>query len=184
VVISISPHSKFQILYSKHMIQAIRKRRSVRQYLPKEVDNEKLQDILLAAMYAPSANHIRPWELVVVQDDATKDRLSKVTPWAGHAKEAGAVIAVIGHPDESSEWVEDCSIVAQHIWLEATEQELSSCWIQIRGKESAEKEIKKILGIPDEHRVLCLMPIGVSAEEVSEHTEEEFEKEKIRYERY
>ncbi len=166
------------------MIPSIKKRRSIREYLNQPIAEEKLKQILSSAMYSPSANDIHPWELVVVKDSPTKELLSKTTPWSAHVKSAGVVIAVIGHEKESNDWIEDCSIVAEHIWLEATEQELSSCWVQIRGNANAEKGVKEILGIPQELRVLCLMPIGVPAKDLPEHKEDEFDKSKIKYERY
>ncbi|MFA5029754.1 MAG: nitroreductase family protein [Patescibacteria group bacterium] len=166
------------------MIEAIKNRRSVREYLAESVPEEKLKEILTAAMYAPSANAHYPWELVVVTNSETKDKLSKTTPWSAHAKEAAVVIVIVGHAEESPEWVEDCSIVAQHIWLEAAEQGLGSCWIQIRGNDTAEKEIKELLNIPVKHRVLCLMPLGVPASSPEAHSEEQFDKTKIKYEKY
>ena len=166
------------------MINAIKKRRSIREYLSDTISDDKIKEMLMAAMYAPSANALYPWELVVVKDPAIKELLSKTTPWSTHANDASAVIAVIGHEQESSDWIEDCSIVAEHIWLEATEQGLGSCWIQIRGNNNAEKAVKEILNIPENLRVLCLMPIGVPVKEQSEHSEEKFEKSKVKYEKY
>lgn len=166
------------------MISAIKKRRSVREYLSDAIPEEKLKEILTAAMYAPSANAIYPWELVVVKNLETKEKLSKITPWSTHVAKASVVIAIVGHEQESPDWVEDCSIVATHIWLEATEQGLASCWTQVRGNVNAEKDIKAILNIPDEDRVLCLMPIGVPASAIAEHSEEEFDKKRIKSEKY
>ena len=166
------------------MISAIKKRRSVREYLVENISEDKLNEVLAAAMYAPSAQAVYPWELIVVKDQHTKETLSKTTPWSFHANEAPVVVVVVGHEEDSQNWVEDCSIVATHIWLEAVEQGLSSCWIQIRGNDNAEKEIKTILGIPAERRVLCLMPLGVAANNPPEHTVDDFDKSKIRQERY
>ena len=166
------------------MVNAIKKRRSIREYLNDIVPDEKIKEILMSAMYAPSANALYPWELVVIRDQAIKELLSKTTPWSTHVNDASVVIAVIGHEQESTDWVEDCSIVAEHIWLEAAEQGLGSCWVQIRGNNNAEKAVKEILNIPEALRVLCLMPIGVPAKEQPEHNEDKFDKSKIKYEKY
>lgn len=166
------------------MIDAIKKRRSVRQYLDEDIPEEILDEILLSVMYVPSANAIYPWDLVVVKDAQTKEALAKTTPWSSHISGAEVVIAVVGHEKESADWVEDCSIVAEHIWLAATEQGLSSCWTHIRGNDNAEKEVKKLLNIPDDYRVLCLMPLGKPAQEPDEHTKDAFDKSKIKYEKY
>jgi nitroreductase len=166
------------------MIQAIKSRRAVREYLNELIAEEKLQAVLNAAGFAPSANAKYPWELVVVKEPITKELLSKTTPWATFAKDAGVIIAVVGHDSESSEWVEDCAIVAEHIWLEAAEQNLGCCWIQIRNQGKAEKDVKEILNIPEKHRVLCLMALGVPAKNLPEHEEANIDKSKIKMEKY
>ncbi len=166
------------------MIESIKKRRAIRQYLDEKVSDEKLNEIISAAMYAPSANALYPWDLIIIKNEENKEKLSKLTPWAIHLKEAPVVIAVIGHEKESPDWVEDCSIVAEHIWLEATNQGLGSCWVHIRGNDNAEKEVKELLKVPQDHRVLCLMPIGVPSMEESEHSEEDFDRSKIKQESY
>ncbi len=166
------------------MITAIVKRHSVRQYLKETVTEQQLKDMISAAMYAPSANGIYPWDLVIVRQQETKDILAKVTPWAAHAKDADLIIAVIGHEKDSPDWVEDCSIVAEHIWLEATEQGLASCWIHIRGNATAEQTVKQILNVPADYRVLCLLPIGKPAKSVKEHTQDEVDKSRVKLEKY
>jgi len=166
------------------MVQSIKKRRAVREYLNEPIPEDKLDRIIDAAMYAPSANAIYPWELVVVTNLETREELSKVTPWSAHAKEAPAIIAVLGLEKDSPYWIEDCSIVAENIWLQATEEGLSSCWIQIRNNSNAEKEVKGILKVPDDVRVLCLMPIGVPAKPLLEHGKDDYKKGKVRYDKY
>ncbi|HLD28142.1 MAG TPA: nitroreductase family protein [Patescibacteria group bacterium] len=166
------------------MIDAIKKRRSIRQYLNEEILDDKLKEILTSAMYAPSANAIYPWELVVVRNLETKEELSKTTPWSSHVKDASVVIVVVGDPEKSSDWVEDCSIVATHLWLEIVNQGFGSCWTQIRGNDTAEKQVKEILSIPDDLTVLCLMPIGVPAKDMPEHSEDNFDISKVKNEKY
>jgi len=166
------------------MIEAIKKRRAIREYLDEKVSEEKLNAILDSAMYAPSANAKYPWDLVVIRDEGMREDLSKVSPWALHIKNAPVVIAIVGYENESKDWVEDCSIVAEHIWLEAVNQDLGACWVQIRGNENAQKDVKEILNVPDEYRVLCLMSIGVPAVKEEEHNPEDFDKSKIKQEKY
>lgn len=166
------------------MINAIKSRRAVREYLNEPVTDEKIQEILAAAACAPSANAKYPWELIIVKDPATKELLSKTTPWATFAKDAAAVIAVIGHEEDSPEWIEDCSIVAEHIWLEATEQNLGCCWVQIRNQSNAEKNVRDILNIPENIRILCLLPIGIAAKQLPQHDESAIDRSKFKQEKY
>jgi len=85
--------------------------------------------------------------------------------------------------------LEDASIVAGHIFLEATNEGLGTCWVQIResktpdGKD-AEEYVRSLLGIHANFRVVCLMPLGYPAEILPEHQDSEFEKEKVHRERW
>ena len=76
------------------MLDVIRQRRSVRTYLNKDVDKEKLHEILKAAMFSPTARGTRAWEFIVVRDNETKARLSKATPYSAFAKDAPVVIVI------------------------------------------------------------------------------------------
>lgn len=169
------------------MLVAIKKRRSIRDFENRGVEEEKLQEILKAAMFSPSARHTRPWEFIIVKDQATKDKLAATKDGSTFVNQAPLIIIICSQ--ETHQWIEDCSIVAENIYLEATNQGLGTCWVQIRGSErpdgsSCEEYVKKILKIPREIRVLCLMPIGYPAEQLPEHEESEFEKEKVHQEEW
>lgn len=166
------------------MIEAIKKRRAIRDYLDEKISDDKITEIISAAMYAPSANAKYPWDLVIIKNKETQEKLAKVTPWSAHIKDAQVVIAVVGHEPESVDWVEDCAIVAEHIWLETTNQDLGCCWVQIRGNENAQKDVKELLNVPDDYRVLCLMPIGVASKAEPEHSTDDFDRSKIKQESY
>lgn len=168
------------------MIDAVKKRRSYRKFQDRDVEGEKLDEILKAASYTPSARHTYPWALVVVKDGEKRERFSGVTNWSSFAADAPVVIAVAS--EETKEWIEDCSIVAEHIQLEAREQGLGACWIHIRGMEkdgkNSEEVVKETLDIPEDYKVLCLVAIGHPVEEKSEHDESEVEEREIYREEY
>lgn len=171
------------------MLEVIRKRRSIRKYLPKEVEEEKTTEILKAAMFSPSANHKRPWEFIVVKKQETKEKLALSTRWSSFAADAPLVIVIVADEQKSREWLEDASIVAEHIYLEVTNQGLGTCWIQIWDSKTpddgnAEEYVKNLLRIPSQFRVVCLMPIGYPAEKLPEHQEEEYEEEKVHREKW
>lgn len=166
------------------MIEAIKTRRAHREFLSDPIPEEKLREILRATAFTPSANAKYPWELIVVKDTQTKELLSKTTPWATFAKDAGVIIVVVGNEEDSAYWIEDCSIVAEHIWLETANQGLGTCWVQIRNHGTAEADVKEILNIPEKYRILCLMPIGVVAKALPEHDEVNIDNSKIKIEKY
>jgi len=172
------------------MLDIIKKRRSIRKYQQKEVDDSKLNEILKAAMFSPSACHTRPWEFIIVKDKKTKDRLSQVTPWASFAKDAPVVLIVCADTkkaftvEKSTTWIEDASIAAEHIYLETTNQGLGTCWIQIRGLKTdagkdSEKQVRELLNVPEHIKILCLFPIGYPKEEKPEHSDSEYEEPKV-----
>jgi len=178
------------------MISAIKQRRSIRSYQDKPVEEAKVNEILKAAIFSPSARHLYPWEFVVVKDEDKREKLAQATPWASFAAEAPVVIAVLGDKDESEELIEDCSIAAEHMLLEIDNQNLGSCWIQIRGnqhqnqatgdKRPAEDYVRNLLDIPENYMVLCLIPIGYPAQDKQPHSEDEWQqrKQKIHWEQF
>jgi nitroreductase len=166
------------------MIKAIKSRRAHREFLNQPIPEEKIAELLKSAAGAPSANAKYPWEIIVVKEEQTKDLLSKTTPWSTFAKDADTILVIVGHEQESAEWIEDCAIVAEHIWLEAAEQNLGCCWIQIRNQGQAEDSVKEILNIPGHLRVLCLLPVGVPTKNLPEHDYEAFDKSKFKAEKY
>lgn len=172
------------------MLEIIKRRRSVRNYLKKDIEEEKLTEILKAAMFSPTAKNLRPWEFIIVKDDEIKNKFSQATRYSSFAKNAPLVIVICYNMKKGNRFKEDCSIAAQNIYLEATNQGLGTCYIQIaEGTEGSVGEpeafIKKLLNIPESYRVLCLMPIGYPVNYPEPHKEELlFEKGKIHYGTY
>jgi len=166
-----------------NVLEVIKKRRSIRKFKKKEVEQEKIEEILKAAMYSPSAAHRRPWEFIVIKNQELKDKLSKSTPWCGFVKDAPIVLVIAAKL--SPQWIEDCSIVAEAIYLEATNQGLGTCFCQILDPKTHNEEyVRELIKTPKDVRILCLMPIGYPDEEKEEHSEKEFDKSKIHYEKY
>jgi len=169
------------------MIDAIKKRRSHRQFLDKPVEDSKIKEILKAAMFSPSAHHNRAWEFIVVKDLETRVKLSDATKYTLCAKQAPVVI-VLTSPEKHC-WLEDLSIVGEIIYLQVTELGLGTCWMQLRDLTTPEKPdpegyVREILSIPADRRVLCFFPMGYPKTKLPEHTDSEFEENKIHYEKW
>lgn len=172
------------------MLDVIKKRRSHRDFLDKEVEEEKIKEILKAAMFSPSARHQRLWEFIVVKNKKTRDLLAQTKTHSHFVNKAPAVIAIVSPKDESDHyWLEDCFIASTQIYLETTNQGLATCCVQIYGSkrdngDDCQKYVQKVLNMPQDIQVACLMPIGYPKESLPEHTEEEFEQNKIHWEKY
>ena len=141
------------------------KRRSIRRYLEKPVETEKIERIVEAALRAPSSRGFNPWEFVVVTDPGLLEKLSKSKPHgASFIKDAAVGIVICADPEKCDVWIEDCSIAATFVQLAAHDIGLGSCWAQIRLRPhnhtmSAEAYVQSLLGIPGH---LCVnMVIGI-----------------------
>jgi len=147
------------------MLKAIAERCSVRKYKLDPVPEEALQEVLDAALHAPSANNARPWHIVVVTDEAKRQALAKTHEWASFADEAPVILVFCAEEERSPHWwIEDCSAAVENAMIQAVELGLGSCWIGVRGGGDLparhEQHVRGILGIPAGIRVLCLVTLG------------------------
>lgn len=170
------------------MIEAIRKRRSIRNFLKRPVEDELIAEVLKAAMFSPNSWGTRPWEFVVVKDPETKKALAGCKEHAGFVGKAPVVIVVCYNINTGKRFKEDSAIAAEHIHLEAVNQGLASCFVQVADAGeppgSAEPVVRKILGVPEGVRVMCMMPLGYAARELKEHDDREYEPAKVHNERF
>src|SRR4030067_3830272 len=113
------------------MLYIIRKRRSVRAFKKDAVEEAKLREIFLSAMFSPTSWGTRPWEFIVVRDKATKEALSMITHSAKFVKGAPVIIVVCFDTTKGKRFKEDSSICAEHIHLEAVNQGLGESFFQI-----------------------------------------------------
>ncbi|MFC1703373.1 nitroreductase family protein [Candidatus Omnitrophota bacterium] len=148
------------------VMDAIKQRRSVRSYLQKPVEKEKLKRILEAAGLAPSAGNRQEWRFIVVLDRATRERLMEAAKNQPFVGEAPVVIAACAKTDNhvmtcgQACYPIDVAIAIDHLTLKATEEGLGSCWIGA----FHEDRVKEILGIPIEIRVVELVTVGYAAD--------------------
>ena len=100
---------------------------SVRRYEDKQVEKEKLMQILRAGMQAPSACNQQPWEFYVVTNPEKIKALSKATPYAGCAANAPVVIVPVYRKEGlmAPDFAQiDLSIAQENMWLETDAQGL------------------------------------------------------------
>ena len=171
-------------------IDVARKRRSVRQYTSQEVEQEKMDIIIEAALRAPSGRAIRPWEFVVVRDRGLLDKLSAAKPMgAEFLKSAAAAVVVCVDPSASHIWTEDCAIAAVTIQYAAHSLGLATRWTHMMGnnyddKKTSRDYIAELIGLPDNLEVECMIAIGYAAEQIAPYSKEELAFEKVHYDRY
>ncbi len=151
------------------LLEAVRKRRSVRRYQEKNIPSSILEEIFEAARLAPSASNRQPWKFVVVQDEGLKQKVMEASILHGKLQpfivEASVIIAGcatdVSHimPNGVPSHHVDLSIALEHISLQAAELGLGSCWIGAFNQE----KVKDLLKIPENAAVVCLMTLGYPA---------------------
>lgn len=166
------------------MHDLFKKRRSHRQFTDEDVSDEQINSILTAAMVSPTGSHAQPWEFVVVRNKEIIAKFSELGQWQSFAANAPVAIVICAREEDSKLWLEDCSIAAAHMYLEATNLGLGTCWANIRnGKTTANEDregyVRSLLGIPDDYRVVCIMPIGHPASELPEYTDNDYIENKV-----
>ena len=154
------------------MYEDLLTRRSVRKYTDRQVEDEKLDKVLTAGLYAPTGMNNQAPVMVAVRDKATRDRLSRMNaavmgasgdPFYG----APCVIVVLSDPARMT-WVEDGSLVLGNLMNAAHSLGLGSCWIH-RAKECFDtpegKALLRAWGVPENYRGVGNCILGYAAEE-------------------
>lgn len=157
--------------------ETIRRRRSIRQYTGEPISEEALNQILQAALLAPTSMNRKPCRFYVVKD---KDVLKKLAD----AKKAGgklladcdAAVVTVGDSEKADTWIEDCSIAMSFMMLAAVDQGIGSCWVQIylRKQEDgsdAEDAVREILSLKETDRIAGILALGIPAKEAEPYTE-------------
>jgi nitroreductase len=162
------------------LMDAIIKRRSIRQYADKPVEDEKITEILKAAMYAPSARNYQSWHFVVCNKREILDEIPNVHPYAEMAKQATAAILVCGDLtiEPSVEYnAVNCSAATQNILLSAHNLGLGSVWLGVYPRKERMEGLTKLFNLPEDIIPVSLVMLGYPNEMKS--TPERFRQDRV-----
>jgi len=156
-------------------LDLVKNRQSVRGYLSKEVEREKIERCLEAARLAPSASNSQPWSFIVIDEPKLKEAVAKETfsqliSFNHFSLQAPVLIILIserpGFLNKVAEAIKDkqfslidIGITVEHFCLQAAEEGLGTCilgWFN-------EKGVKKLLNIPQQKRVELIITVGYPA---------------------
>lgn len=165
---------------------------SIRRFLDKPVEREKVEKLMRAAMQAPSSTNQQDWEFIVVTDKALCESLSKVSaggpppkPRPGHepppgpppggmgggpsihCKDAPLCIVCLGNTDRMNcpeNWEQDLGAATQNILLEAVQLGLGGVWMSVVGLKYREDNMRELFNLPDNILPYCILAIGYPAE--------------------
>jgi nitroreductase len=139
-----------------HTLEAIRAKRSTRQYSNQPVTAETIRAILEAGSYSQSSKNDQPWTFILIQD---KDRLRAVSEcgaYAGHITGAAFAVVLVDH----NNWSFDIGQAAAYLQLAAWDLGIGSCLAYFGEQE----KLKKLLNIPEEAAVEIGISFGYPAE--------------------
>lgn len=157
---------------------AIAKRRSIRKYSTKPVEEEKLKKVLEAGRLAPSANNRQNWKFIVVRDEAIKRNLSAACGNNTFVAEAPVSLVICGKMTDNDmmtcsqpRHTIDCSIATSFMILQAQELGLGTCWLGAFN----EAAVKEVVKVPDDTRVVAITPLGYPAEDPAKRERKSFD---------
>ncbi|MGD9152852.1 MAG: nitroreductase family protein [Gammaproteobacteria bacterium] len=145
-------------------LEAIFTRRSVRQFIDKHVDDNIVNQLLKAAMSAPSAVGKKPWHFIVIKDKNLLAQIPTVHPYAQASASANLVIIPCADPElgHKNFWPLDLAAASQNILLAARALGLGGVWCGIYPNEERAKAIRSLLKIPKNIIPFCVIPLGYS----------------------
>ncbi|MCM1452408.1 MAG: nitroreductase family protein [Clostridium sp.] len=167
-------------------IENIMTRTSIRAYEDKPVEDAKIEEMLKAAMAAPTAGNKQPWRFIVIKDQAMLKAISENFHTMRMAEGAPLAIVVCGDPsasfpgEASAYWVQDASAATENLLLAAHALGLGAVWCGIYPQMERVEQLQEMLGIPEGILPLNVIPIGYPAQDPA--PKDKWKPEYIRYE--
>ncbi len=160
--------------------EAVKNRKSVREYSTAEVKKELIEKIIDAGRLAATARNEQPWEFVVTSDKKILKNICDMCPNGPFIKDASHLISVFSK--ETKYYIEDCSAATQNMLLAIEALGLGGCWVAGDKKNYAE-DIRKIFNAPDGYKLVSMITIGYPKKEEKPHAKRNL-KDVLRWERY
>lgn len=150
--------------------EVIKKRKSIRKYISRPVEPEKLERIFQAARYAPSWKNMQCWRFIVIEDKsviaevrATCDEWNQKT--ISDDIPMFLILCAVeedsGVREGKSYYLLDAGLAMEHLMLAAANEGLGTCWIGLFNEE----KLKNILNVPAGVRVIAITPLGYPVED-------------------
>ncbi len=149
------------------LFEGIYARRSIRRYRDKPIRREVIDDLIRAAMAAPSAGGEQPWHFVVIEQRETLNAIPEYHEYSAMLRGAAAAIVVCG--DEALEvykgfWVQDCSAATQNLLLAAYGNGLGAVWLGVHPVAERVTKTQELLKLPPSVIPLAIVALGYPAE--------------------
>ncbi|MFI3291694.1 MAG: nitroreductase family protein [Opitutales bacterium] len=152
------------------VLNNIHTRTSVREYSDKKVSEEILTTLVKAAMAAPTAGNMQPWNFLVLQDKEELEKISQIHTYTKPLGGARAAIVVTGdmstyenRQDFSKFWLTDGSVATQNILLAAHSLGLGAVWLSVYPSEERDSKLREVIKVPENTNILCIVSLGYPA---------------------
>ena len=162
----------------------INNRRSVRLFIDKQVEKEKIELLLRAGMQAPSANNVQPWTFLVVQDKVNIECLISISRPLKTATLAILLFTKVDETKPREMYYGDMGAATQNILLEAANIGLGGCWVGINNRTSRIETVLETFNIPNDLQPFSLLALGYPEDENANHFIDRFNHDKVYLERF
>ena len=149
------------------LFETIYKRRSIRKFTADKINEDDIDKILKAAMYAPSAGNAQPWHFIVMDDTKILEDLSQIIPNAKMIAESSHCIIVCADTElekYKGRWMLDCSAATQNMLLAATSLGIGSVWIGIFPVDERMDNLSKYFNLSENIKPVSIVALGYPAE--------------------
>lgn len=156
--------------------EVIKNRRSVRSFQRKPIEREKINKILEAGLWAPSAGNTQEWRFIKIENESLKGKIAEIAGGQAFIAEAPVVIVLCADLKEIERAygergvrlysLLDCGMAAQNLMLTATAEGLGACPVGAFDEET----LKALLRLPDNLRPVLIIPMGYPAEKISQRS--------------
>lgn len=147
-------------------IEAILTRTSVREYRMETIPGDLLQELLAAAMQAPSAGNQQIWHFILVTERKQLDALAEALPFGKMLASAPLGVVVCAELELEKYpgfWVQDCSAATQNLLLAAHARGLGAVWVGVYPEKDRVASLRQILDLPGSVIPLSVVPLGYPA---------------------
>lgn len=163
------------------IIKAIKERRSVREFEDKQIEKEKIEQILECGMWGPSAKNEQKWHFIVITNKeimkkVTEMMVEKASDKYPMIKERAktkqdpvlynAPLYIVVTAPEDYKWADiDGTIAAHNMVLTAHSLGLESCYIGMVKVLKDDREFRELLKVPEGHKIVITAVFGYGKEE-------------------
>jgi nitroreductase len=160
---------------AQDQLQFILGRRSIRLFKPGQVAETTIQELLQAAMAAPSAVAKDPWRFVISQQPEMRAALATVLTNGDMLNTASLGITVCAdldaaHDRQLSYALQDCAAAIENLLLAVHAFGLGACWLGVHPREDKVNKVKQILGLPASVLPVACIAVGHPGEQKESRT--------------